>query len=132
MPPLDLKPGVFPLFEIHRILRLVNRRRRLNRSPEQDGHPVGNPAVQPSIMIGLGRYTIIFHPEGIIRLTAPQARESKPQPELHALHCGDAEQQLGKLALHRAEKRFAHSGWQGYHCGFQHTAQRIWVPTRIP
>ena len=67
--------------QIHALLLLGNGRRRLERCPEGQGHPVGDAAQNAAAVIGGGPNRAVFHHKGVIIFAATEpARPRSPTP----------------------------------------------------
>ena len=54
VPPLDFYGGVFLFVKINGLLLLINGRRGLHRTAENNRHAVRDAAVDAAVMVGLG------------------------------------------------------------------------------
>ena len=111
--------------EIHRLLGLGNGRRGFHRAAEQNGHSVGDAAVDAAVMIGRGHDTAVFQPKRIIASAAAALCQSEAVAKLHALNTAQRKQRVGKKAFYAVKPRLAYAAGHAQHGGLHHAAHAV-------
>ena len=88
-----------------------NGRRRLERCPEGQGHPVGDAAQNAAAVIGCGSDRAAFHHKGVI-ISLPRSRAAPKPMNSMPLTAGCREDDGGNTALHAVKQRSAQSHGQ--------------------
>ena len=100
----------------------------LDGCAEDQGHAVGQAAVDPAVVVRFRHDPSFIHPEGVVGLGAPQLRQGETVSELHALDGGNGEEGVGQQSFHGVEPGSAESGGQTEDGGLQDPADAVALP----
>ena len=125
MTALNLQLGRLQGAHVHRLLGLVDAGGWFDGSAHHQGHAVGDAAVDAAVVVGRGNDPAVLHGHRVVGLPAPQPGHGKACAELHTLHRGNAEEQVGQLAFHAVEEGFTRARGQAGDRRFQHTAHAV-------
>ena len=125
MAALNLQLGGLHRTHVHRLLGLVNAGGGLHRGAHHQRHAVGDAAVHAAVVVGGGYHPAVLYGHRIVGHAAPQPGHAEARAELHALHGGNAEQQVGQLAFHAVEEGLARARRQAGDRRFQHAAHAV-------
>ena len=109
------------------ILLLVYGRGGFNASVDKQRHSIGNPAVNPAVMIGTGFDPIIFTEDGIIGFTAKQIGKAKAVSERNSLNSRDTVKIMSDHTFHGIEERFSQSCGYMNRSTFQNAANTVTI-----